>query len=456
VPSPWQHGDIGSVGVPGSLAIAGGTLTVAGSGADIWGSADAFHFAYQPFTGDGLIVARVATQQNTDPWAKAGVMIRQSLTAGSAHGMTIVTPGNGAAFQRRATAGGQTVHTSGPAVSAPYWVKLARGGSTLASYVSADGNTWTLVGRDTVPLSGTVYVGLPVTSHNNTVLGTDTFDQVTITVEAAPTVSLSAPTAGQTFTAPAAVAMSATAADADGTVVRVDFYANGTLVGSATASPWSTTWNVAAPGSYVLTAVATDNLGVATTSAPVTVTVNGTALPSPWQHQDIGAVGLAGGASYANGVYTESGAGADIWGSADAFHFIYKTLAGDGQLVARVATQQNTDPWAKAGVMIRQDLTPGAAHAMMVVTPGNGTAFQRRTVAGGQTTHTAGPAVKAPYWVKIVRSGSTLAGYVSPDGSTWTLVGSDTIAMTTNVLVGLPVTSHNASVLGTDTFDNVQ
>jgi hypothetical protein len=93
---------------------------------------------------------------------------------------------------------------------------------------------------------------------------------------------------------------------------------------------------------------------------------------------------------------------------------------------------------------------------MMIVTPGNGTAFQRRTVAGGQSTHTAGPAVSAPYWVKIVRSGSTLSGYVSPNGSTWTLVGSDTIAMPTNVLVGLAVTSHNAGLLATDTFDNVQ
>jgi regulation of enolase protein 1 (concanavalin A-like superfamily) len=442
--------------VPGSLAIASGTFTVAGSGADIWGSADAFHFAYQPFTGDGLVVARVAAQQNTNPWAKAGVMIRQDLTPGAAHAMTIVTPGNGAAFQRRTTAGGQTRHTSGPIVKAPYWVKLARGGSTLASYVSADGSTWTLIGRDTVPLSGTVYVGLPVTSHNNAVLGTDTFDNVAITADAAPTVSLTAPAAGATFTAPAAVTLSAAAADTDGTVARVDFYVNQTLVGSSTASPWSTTWNAVAPGTFVLTAVATDNLGVATTAAAVTVIVNGASLPSPWQQQDVGAVGLAGGGSYASGVFTESGAGADIWGSADAFHFIYKTLAGDGQLVARVASQQNTDPWAKAGVMIRQDLTPGSAHAMMIVTPGNGTAFQRRTVAGGQSTHTAGPAVSAPYWVKIVRSGSTLSGYVSPNGSTWTLVGSDTIAMPTNVLVGLAVTSHNAGLLATDTFDNVQ
>ena len=61
----------------------------------------------------------------------------------------------------------------------------------------------------------------------------------------------------------------------------------------------------------------------------------------------------------------------------------------------------------------------------------------------------------APYWVKLVRSASTFTGYSSPDGVTWTLVGSQTISMAANVYIGLPVTSHNNTVLCTATLDNV-
>ena len=80
-----------------------GAFTVSGSGADIWGTADAFQFVYQPLTGDGQIVARVTTVPNTDPWAKAGVMIREDLTAGARNAAVLVTPSNGVAFQRRVT-----------------------------------------------------------------------------------------------------------------------------------------------------------------------------------------------------------------------------------------------------------------------------------------------------------------------------------------------------------------
>jgi hypothetical protein len=92
---------------------------------------------------------------------------------------------------------------------------------------------------------------------------------------------------------------------------------------------------------------------------------------------------------------------------------------------------------------------------MMAITPGNGLAFQRRLSTGGASASTLGALVAAPYWVKLVRSGNTLSGYASPDGVTWTLVGSDTVVMGAGVYVGLPVTSHNDGVLSTATFTNV-
>ncbi|MBI3857013.1 MAG: PQQ-dependent sugar dehydrogenase [Planctomycetes bacterium] len=181
----------------------------------------------------------------------------------------------------------------------------------------------------------------------------------------------------------------------------------------------------------------------------------GGSLPSPWQNRDIGSVGTAGSSSYSGGTFTVKGSGADIWNTLDEFQFVYQALNGDGTVTARVTAVQNTNVWAKAGVMIREGLSDAARHAMMVITPGSGASFQRRVAVGGASASTAGPVVVAPYWVRVVRSGSTLTGSVSTDGSTWTLVGSDTIALSSSAMVGLAVTSHSDGVLCSATFTNV-
>ena len=90
----------------------------------------------------------------------------------------------------------------------------------------------------------------------------------------APTVSIASPANGATFTAPASITITASAADSDGSVAQVDFYAGSTLIGTATAAPFSVSWNNAAAGSHALTAAATDNLGATTTSAAVSITVS--------------------------------------------------------------------------------------------------------------------------------------------------------------------------------------
>src|SRR5205807_1299858 len=84
-----------------------------------------------------------------------------------------------------------------------------------------------------------------------------------------------------------------------------------------------------------------------------------------------------------------------------------------------------------------------------------GVAFQRRQVTGGTSVSTAASLSIAPRWVKLRRSGNTFTAYESADGVSWTLVGTDTIAMQTTVYVGLAVTSHNTSSSATCTFDSV-
>jgi len=121
----------------------------------------------------------------------------------------------------------------------------------------------------------------------------------------------------------------------------------------------------------------------------------------------------------------------------------------------RVASLTNTDAWTKGGVMIRETLSAGSKHAAMFVSPGKGLAFQRRVSTGGATTSTGGGAGTAPFWVRIVRSGNTFSAYSSTNGSSWTLVGTETISMGSTVYVGMALTSHRDGTLATGTFTNV-
>jgi hypothetical protein len=274
-----------------------------------------------------------------------------------------------------------------------------------------------------------------------------------------PVVAINSPAAGSTYTAPATVSVTATASDPDGTVARVDFYAGSTPIGSDTTSPYAASWSGVAAGTYALTAVARDNAGASTTSATVTVVVSsstGTALPGPWTGRDIGSPAIAGSATYANGTFTVKAAGADVWDAADQFQFVYQPMTGNGQVIARVATLTHTDGWTKAGVMIRSQLTTGSAHAFALVSGGYGTAFQRRVTAGGTSSSTTGPASVAPAWVRLVRSGNTFSAYTSSNGTSWTLIGTQSITMGATVYVGLAVTSHNAAALATSSLTNVQ
>jgi regulation of enolase protein 1 (concanavalin A-like superfamily) len=359
-PTDWISRDVGNVGVAGSASETGGVVTLRGSGVDIWDTADGFHFLHRTLEGDGEIVARVASLEGTHHWAKAGVMMRESLTAGSRHAFMLVSRDRGLAFQRRVSTGGTSTHTDAGPGTAPAWVRLVRSGTTFQAYRSSDGTNWTLVGSQSIAMGSTVYAGLALTNHDNTALATATFDGVRV-------------------------------AEARGA----------------------------------------------------------------WLNQDIGTVGLTGAAVEGNGVFTLDGSGADIWGTADGFHFAWQPLAGDGEIVARVASLEGTHHWAKAGVMIRESLSGGSRHAFMLVSRDRGIAFQRRVSTNGISTHSDAGAGAAPHWVRLVRTGNTFQAYRSPDGTNWTLAGTETIGMGTTVYMGLALTSHDNSSLARARFDNV-
>ncbi len=454
--SPWVAQDVGAVNLPGLENFTNGVFTLYASGADIQSTADAFRFVYVTTNSSNFtIVARVTSAQNVNAWSKAGVMVRDSLSPGAANVCIAVTPGNGVTWQSRSTDGGSTTDNNTTGLSAPYWVKLVRSGNSFTGYRSPDGVNWTLQGSATITMSPTVYVGLADTAHTTANLCTATFDNVNAPGFAPPSASI--PTGLVATGGVEQVSLSWQAsANANGYNVYRSTTSGGhyTLVANVTTTNYD---DIRLIGNgiiyyYVVTGVnslAGESGNSAQARATTTVTV-----PSPWMTQDIGTPAW-GSASYANGVFTVSGSGADIWNTADSFRFVYLTTNSvNFTMIARIVSVPNINAWSKAGIMIRDSLNPGAANALIAVTPGNGVTFQYRSSDGGgcNNTTTSG---SAPYWVKLVRTGSTFTGYCSPDESNWTQVGSTTLTNITTAYVGLAVTSHNNPSLCTAVFDNV-
>jgi hypothetical protein len=173
---PWSVQSIGTAS--GTATIAGDRITVQARGADIWGTADAFEFAARQ---DGIVVtAHVASVSNTDPWTKAGVMIRTSLDADAAYAMVMVTPGKGIAMQYRPTRGGASVQVVQVPGTAPAWVQLQKIGSSVYGYYSTDGVSFRVLGAVTVDVTSAPYLGVAMTSHTTAATATTTFDQVAI------------------------------------------------------------------------------------------------------------------------------------------------------------------------------------------------------------------------------------------------------------------------------------
>jgi regulation of enolase protein 1 (concanavalin A-like superfamily) len=364
LPSGWAAADVGSPALSGTSSYSSGVYTIEGAGADVWGSADQFRYVYQRLTGDVTVIARVTAVENTDPWAKAGVMIRESLSAGSKHAFASVTPSQGVAFQRRRSTGGSSVHT-GVSGAVAVWLRLDRRGSTLTASRSSDGASWTTIGSDTISMSSTVYVGLAVTSHNTSTRATGRFTSVSATLPSQP------------------------------------------------------------------------------------------ALPSGWANRDIGGPSLAGSTAYGSGRFTVRGAGSNIWNSSDQFHFAYRQFSGDVNVIARVASMTSPDSLSKAGLMIRSTLQAGSAHASVFLRGNNEVVFQGRPSAGSSSLHTSGGSGSAPVWLKLERRGSAVTAFRSSDGSSWRMIGSQTLTVTSTFYVGLAVTSRKTSALATGVFEQV-
>jgi outer membrane protein assembly factor BamB len=378
-PSAWSCADIGGALPPGQDSLANGTWTETAGGGDIWGTADSFHFVSQPLAADGTVTTHVTAQQATDPWAKAGPMIRATTDPGSPYYAVFVTPGNGIDVQWRSAQAGTSSQVLA-AGTVPVYLRIGRYTTTGTSpqtyytaYTSPDGSTWTPVPGSTVALNmpGSLLAGFGITSHAQGTAGAVTLDSVAVT-----------------------------------------------------------------PGEF---------------PPP------GLACPTGWSCADVGAASPTGSQTLSGGTWTIGGGGSDIFGTADAFHYVWQALAADGSITARVASQTASDPWAKAGLMMRATTDPGSPYYAIFVTPGNGVVVQWRATQGATTAQLSTTGA-APVYLKIVRVGTSFSADTSADGVTWTPVPGSAITLANlsgALLRGFAVTSHNNGTLGTAAFDTV-
>ena len=215
-------------------------------------------------------------------------------------------------------------------------------------------------------------------------------------------------------------------------------------------------------------------------------------LPSPWQSVDVGAPATTGGVDYSptTGTFYVDGGGADIQTKTDQFHYVEQALNADGTIIARVRYQTESDPWTKAGIMVKQSTTGGASYVAALVTPdvspndpninGVNCVFPANAPGAGcdaplppvtpavghgirLQSSSRGAAVMSPVagfsapnkWLKLQRTGNAFNSYYSIDGVHWILIGSTTVTMTNPVTVGLFVTGHNVRQYSSVAFDNV-
>lgn len=218
-----------------------------------------------------------------------------------------------------------------------------------------------------------------------------------------------------------------------------------------------------------------------------------TGVTAPWSSVDVGNPAAIGGVDVGAQSHTFNidGGGIDTWGSVDQSHYVYRSLSGDGVITARIRYQTETDPWTKAGLMVRQSAVAGSSYVDVLTTPdvspntpdinGVGCVFPANAPGAGceaplpPIIPTFGHGIRMQYhpqgevgvttpaagflspnkWLRLQRSGNVFASSYSTDGSHWISVGSTTLAMSAQVTVGLFVTSHDSLQTSAVAFDNI-
>ena len=458
--SGWLDVDVGGVGVPGRSVLNGPEVQVSGSGVDIWDVSDQFHFRTESLTGDGAIIARVTSAGNTHPWAKAGLMFREDIAPGSRTVMALVTPGSHLGTQVRDASGITTTFQDAGWAGAPIWLMLARSGNLFASYRSDDGSHWTPMGSATVVMPATIHLGLAVSSHDNTRLNTGLFTGVELVgVPPPPSGEVAAPsnlTGSLSNGTNVQLQWTDNSADESGfNIERATGVGSTAFVAIKMVDANTTQYTDPSPQenttyTYRIRAVRYSDAPSAPSNT-FTITTT-TRPPATLTGSDLGTVGAAGSFTTSGDVLSIDAAGADLWNNEDSGYFVNREITGDFDMQARVFTLTNTNPWAKAGVMVRESLDARARNVFTLLTADNAAGMQVRGTFGGATTFNAGPWVRAPYWVRLKRTGNNFESFISVDRALWQSLGTVSLPLAATVRAGVAVSSH---VANTRTHANV-
>ncbi len=173
------RGDLTGLDIGGSLPQGntdqwGDIYVVKGGGADIWGNSDQFHFAQEEIIADNFVLevqvefwTGVAAEDQA--WQKFGLMVRDSLDADSKHAFSQLSSGNGTTLAGRYVDGGGSSREANVTAATPHWLRLERVGDLFIGSQSADGINWEEMGQrdySADPMTGSVFVGLAVTAHD--------------------------------------------------------------------------------------------------------------------------------------------------------------------------------------------------------------------------------------------------------------------------------------------------
>jgi hypothetical protein len=480
LPQNWVSEDIGTAkDPPGSVQVQNGVYMIAGSGNDVWGTADGFRFTYTPLQGDGSIIARLldlpslpGNPAGTAAPAKAGVMIRESTDPGARHLTADQMARRGVEVTYRLQPGGATNFDGGELFTnpPPIWLRAQRVGTTFTAFASTDGQLWSQLGAShTVEMGASALAGLVVSAVTDApnvpkepVVGR--FDNVSVTnqVLALGPAGLTAGGGDQ-----GALLVWNAVRGTQGYTIYRRLKSDAALT-KVNASPVTdTTFRDTAltnGSQYVYAVASVDGNGAETALSPVSVVT-----PAPLNGFFAADVGIVtpGAASFQGETFTVRGAGRDIGGTnavssaeRDEFRFVFQPATGDTTIVARLKAGPEPPGLApKAGLMIRESLDPAARMMTVAQIAGDGLQTIFRTMGGFPAASESSTPFQSglPVFLRLERKGDVIRASASSDGQTWQPVGSDQLfsQLSPNIYVGLVVNGHYENTFAEAQFDSV-
>ncbi len=179
-------------------------------------------------------------------------------------------------------------------------------------------------------------------------------------------------------------------------------------------------------------------------------------LPVMWSSEDVGRARLAGSSEFRRGKFRVRSSGTNALGSADACHFVFKPVSDRNELVARVSKVQLTDPWARAGLMMRESMAEGSRNVFLSISAARGGVFSWRERFGEESGASLESGMSPGSWLKLKRDGNVFTALKSHNGTRWSVVERFTMSMSKDCYAGLAVSSVRGVALNESVFERVE